>query len=204
MSNRDLPAILDDLFATIRQFLRAGFESPDTIVALAIEQYADATDPTLLRPHARRMTQELLRDLLAEQAIWPAITDCDRLDMAFAQLQATGIVCRQDFSCCGTCGAYEIWDEIATVEDGGGVVHGYAFYHTQDTESALEGYGLYLNYGARLKGEVAALAVAAEIVAALQQHGLTVDWNGSWDRRIGVTLDWKRRRSPSELARFQS
>lgn len=126
---------------------------------------------------------------LAEQATWPAITDCDRLDAAFAALEASGIVCRQNFSCCGTCGAYEIWDEAAALEAAGTPVRGYAFYHVQDTESAVRGYGLYLNYGAAAEGEAAALAIAGEIVAALQQRGLRVDWNGQWSRRIGVALD---------------
>jgi hypothetical protein len=32
-------------------------------------------------------------------------------------------------------------------------------------------------------------------VRELKEHGLSVDWNGSWDRRIGVSMDWKRRRA---------
>jgi hypothetical protein len=63
----------------------------------------------------------------------------------------------------------------------------------QDTESAAEGYGLYLNYGAVEEGEKAALRVANEIIDALQRHGLQTEWDGSWSKRIGVTLDWKRR-----------
>ncbi|MBL7373657.1 hypothetical protein INQ23_30515, partial [Escherichia coli] len=62
-------------------------------------------------------------------------------------------------------------------------------------ESAVDGGGLYLNYGACDEGEDAALAVARDIVAELEAHGLETRWDGSWDQRIGVALDWKRRRS---------
>jgi len=63
----------------------------------------------------------------------------------------------------------------------------------QDTESAADGRGLYLLYGAVEKGEKAALNVANEIIDALQRHGLRTQWTGSWSDRIGVMLDWKRR-----------
>ncbi|RYD51650.1 MAG: hypothetical protein EOP60_10485 [Sphingomonadales bacterium] len=104
------------------------------------------------------------------------------------------MIARQNFSCCGTCGSSEIWDEVDAVTQAGGPGHGYVFYHMQDTESAADGEGLYLNYGAGEDGEEAALAVARDVVAELQSHGLRTDWDGSWDQRIHVALDWKRRR----------
>lgn len=131
---------------------------------------------------------------MLEQAEWPTVTDCDRLDNAFAELKADGIICRQHFSCCGSCGSVEIWDEIAAAQEVGRAVRGYAFYHVQDTEAAVGGHGLYLNYGAVEDGEAAVLSVARKIVAALERHGLRTNWNGQWARRIGVALDWKHRR----------
>ncbi|GAB5348481.1 hypothetical protein TMRO357_02149 [Alteriqipengyuania sp. 357] len=142
---------------------------------------------------AMAMLPELLAERRAEQAVWPETTDCDRLDAAFAALETDGIVSRQNFSCCGSCGSYEIWDEMAAVKDAGGPTRGYAFYHMQDTESAADGGRLNLNYGAAEEGETASLQVAAEIVAKLEEHGLETHWNGSLDQRIGISLDWKRR-----------
>ncbi|HEU4968451.1 DUF6891 domain-containing protein [Sphingomonas sp.] len=146
----------------------------------------------------RKEAQRLLRDALAEHSMaqrnWPDRTDCDRLDDAFAALEADGIISRQNFTCCGTCGSAEIWDEMKAIEEAGGAVRGYAFYHMQDTESAAEGHGLYLNYGACEEGEHAALAIARDIVAHLEDHGLDCHWNGEWGKRIAVALDWKRRR----------
>jgi hypothetical protein len=139
MSIPDLPALLDELHGYIRHEIAAGFDSPDEIVASAFEMLDDEIDPALLRPHAQRIVREVLDMHLAEQATWPAVTDCDRLDAAFAALEAAGIVCRQNFSCCGTCGAGEIWDEMAAAGRAGLHVRGYVFYHVQDTESAVEG-----------------------------------------------------------------
>lgn len=194
MTTPAIHAILDELHGYIRRAIAAGFEAPAAVIESAVEYLSDEADPAILRPHAQRLVGEILAAHLAEQATWPMITDCDRLDAAFAALEAGGIVCRQNFSCCGTCGAYEIWDEAAAFEAAGTPVRGYAFYHVQDTDSAVEGYGLYLSYGAAEEGEAAALAIAGEVVAALQQHDLRVDWNGQWSRRLGVSLDWKRRR----------
>ncbi len=181
------------LYGQLRRDIASGFMTRDEIIQSA----EDCFEGDFPDGEARRLAEEMLPALLAKheaaQADWPEQTDCDRLDAAFAALEECGIVSRQNFSCCGTCGSVEIWDEVETVKEAGGPTHGYAFYHMQDTESAADGYGLYLNYGASEEGEEAALRVASEIVAKLQEHGLTTNWNGSWSQRIGVTLDWKRR-----------
>ena len=63
----------------------------------------------------------------------------------------------------------------------------------QGTESAVEGCGLYLCYGAVEEGEGPALRVANEIVDALQRQGLNTEWDGASSNAIKVQLDWKRR-----------
>ena len=72
-------------------------------------------------------------------------------------------------------------------------VRGYTFYHMQGTASAVEGYGLYLYYGAVEEGKEPALQVANEIVDALQRQGLKTEWDGSSSTAIKVPLDRKRR-----------
>lgn len=185
---------LQELQHYIQQDVAAGFRREDEIATNAIEILADDYDADALTPHAVRLTAELIAAHKRDQASWPKITDCDRLDTAFAALERAGVVCRQDFSCCGTCGAGEIHDEMDKVAKKGNRVRGYAFYHMQDTEAAIEGHGLYLNYGAVREGEAAAIAIGHEIAASLRQHGLQVDWDGTLAKRIGLKLDWKRRR----------
>ena len=67
----------------------------------------------------------------------------------------------------------------------------------QDTESAAEGYGLWLGYGAVERGERAAERIGHEIVDALRRHGLKTEWDGSCSNRIHVLMDWKRRLTES-------
>jgi hypothetical protein len=183
-----------DLADFIRRQVAAGFADEGVILTDAVEVFADDIEPGVLRREAQRLLREAIGDHARAQGTWTQRTDCDRLDEAFAALEADGIVARQHFTCCNTCGSSEIWDEIASVRDAGGTVRGYAFYHVQDTDRAVDGDGLYLGYGATEEGEAAALAVAHDIVAELARQGLRTSWTGSWDQRIAVTLDWHRRR----------
>ncbi len=193
MPLQDVYAALDELHGYVRRHVVAGYLAPDEIARFACEVFADELDPAVLRHHAARYVREIAAEYRAEQSAWPPVTDNERLDAAFAALERAGIVCRQNFSCCGTCGAAEIWDEMAAVEDAGAPVLGYAFFHLQDTEAAVEGDGLYLSYGAVVEGAEGAEAVGRAVVAALEAKGLTTVWDGHWSRRIFVQLAWQRR-----------
>jgi hypothetical protein len=186
---------IDDLRDHIRRDVANGFLDEDAILTGVVEIFEEDMDPELVR----REAPGLLRTALAEHALderkWPAQTDCDRLDAAFAALESDGVVSRQNFSCCGTCGSSEIWGEIEEAEKGGLSARGYTFFHVQDTEAAVEGQGLYLNYGACEQGEAASVAIGHDIVAKLNAHGLRTNWDGSLSKRIHVSLDWKKRRT---------
>jgi hypothetical protein len=83
---------------------------------------------------------------------------------------------------------------MAAADEAGMTVRGYAFFHMQDTEAAVEGDGLYLSYGAVADGAGAAEAIGHAVVAALEAKGLDPVWDGEWSRRIFVPMDWRRRR----------
>jgi hypothetical protein len=191
----DVDDVLEEVEGQIGRDVAAGFLEPDEILRSAVEVFEGEIPEAVLAGHARRCLDAALAAHSVEQASWGERTDCDRLDSAFAALERGGIVMRQNFSCCGTCGSAEIWDEVKAFETGGRRAYGYAFYHMQDTESAVEGYGLYLNYGACEEGEEPAIATGRAIVDELARHGLETDWDGTLDKRIGVSLDWKRRRA---------
>jgi len=108
------------------------------------------------------------------------------------------VVARQHFTCCQSCGHAEIGHEIAQalqLRGAAGAILGYAFYHWQDTESAVDDGTLCLAYGATRDGKAAALEVGHSIVRALKEAGLSAEWDGDLGRRIVVKLDWKRRRT---------
>ncbi len=189
--------LIGEMGLLIGREVAAGFSSRQEIVELAVEIHQDDAEESELRALAEELTGSAFYQHLKAQRGWPLVTDCDRLDIAFAQLEGKGIMARQNFSCCGTCGAGEIGDEMDQATAAGAPPRGYVFYHRQDTESAVEGHGLYLNYGSSRgeESEEAALRIGAEIAGALRQQGLQVDWDGAWAKRISIRLDWKRRRS---------
>ena len=187
-------AVLEDLRTFVRQEVRGGFTPVGDIPEAAMEYLDGEADPELLRPHAEHETAAALVALSDEEKTWPEVTDCDRLDAAFAELESAGILVRQDFTCCQTCGHGEIADEIETATADGQTVRGYAFFHHQDTEAVVDGQGLWLAYGACADGEDAAVAIAREVAAAIRAQGLVVNWDGTFHRRISVQMDWKKRR----------
>ena len=189
------PEDFDDLHDFIKVQVAAGYTNVDEIVHEAVEVFADTTpDLAALRVAAQAVADQSLSAHLQAQSQWPATTDCDRLDAAFAELADLGIVARQNFSCCGTCGAHEIHGEIDLTAQSGRAARGFTFFHVQDTEHAVGGESLYLSYGAADSDKVAAVAIGHEVVAVLGRHGLTATWNGKHAHRIALPLTWQRRR----------
>lgn len=184
-----------DIDAVLSALVRGGF-APREEVWYAVDDICEqGEDPDILRGYASAELDRLWTEQRRAEATWGGHTDCDRLDKAFAELEERGVICRQDFTCCGNCGVAEIGAELNEAEQRGIHVRGYAFYHQQDTERAVEGDGVYLNYGAEKEGESAALAIAREIITTLKHRGLEPVWNGSIGQRIHVPLVWRRRLS---------
>jgi hypothetical protein len=181
----------DDASAFIETAVRGGFLARDEIVEAAMEITEDTAAASA--DEIVRHVDEVAQALAREQASWPSVTDSDRLDAAFAELERSGILARQDFTCCQSCGHAEIWDEAVDPS----AWRGYAFYHRQDTEAAVEGRGLYLGFGSTGGRAAETASIGAEIVAALHAQGLAVDWDGDVRKRIGVgPFTWRRRLDP--------
>jgi hypothetical protein len=185
-----LVADIDLVRGRVRTAIAAGYSDWNQILEEALEAAEDDGEE-LGRDDIARIAVEEASAYEQRQAQWPPITDYDRLHSAFVALNDRDIVARENFSCCGNCGAGEIWEEI---REHGATARGYTFFHMQDTDGAVDVGSLYLSYGATEPGEEPALAVAHEIVAALREHGVRADWNGSWSTRIHAALDWQRRR----------
>jgi hypothetical protein len=190
------PEDFDELHDFVKLQITAGYAPVEEIVAEAVEVFGDnSLDVVALKVAATAVAEQALGAHLAEQSTWPRETDCDRLDAAFAELSRGGIVARQHFSCCGTCGAHEIREEMEQAEKAGTFSRGFTFFHIQDTEHAVAGDGLYLSYGVADSDQSGAVAIGHEVVATLGRHGLTPAWNGKLAHRIALPLTWKRRRA---------
>ncbi|MFI0709455.1 DUF6891 domain-containing protein [Streptomyces inhibens] len=186
-----------------RKDIRSGFWNFHHVAQGVCDSF-DPEDTQVSLDEARRIVAGLWEERLAEQAQWPEVTDPDRVGRAFAALNAQGLTARMNFSCCSSCGLGEIGAERAEGD------RGFVFFHYQDTESAAEGHGLAVRYGAYAdagegageesaegSGEASAeerAAVGRTVVAALAEAGLPVQWDGDPDRVIEVApLDWRKR-----------
>lgn len=186
--------------------VRGGFDSRETIIETEIDNWRDDWQGDdysfdVWKRHIAYTVDVLMKRHYTEQQTWLHETDCDKLDEAFAELDRCGIVARQNFSCCQSCGHTEIQDEILEAQDYR-PIQGYVFFHQQDTEHATDNDRLYLAYGGAIEGEIHALEVAQEVVATLRKAGLTVEWNGLIHKRIAVKMTWQRRRLPEYVLKL--
>ena len=200
-SDKPKPAAsAEEINATLADWVdrkvREGFESRAEIIEEVKEIIDDEYGTGDAAVLVQKETDRRLKEHLQEQASWPGMTDCDRIDAAFSALEARGIVARQNFTCCQTCGNTEIGAEIENFAKKA-KPRGYTYYHEQDTEGACENGTLYLAYGTVGGNDSDAVEIGNTICDTLRANGLTVDWSGHLDKRICIAgLDWKKRRKP--------
>ena len=132
---------------SLRQRLRLAFAKPAEIVDDVVDRFSDERPERLLRPIAEELVKTAIAKHLAAQESWPAESDCDRLDNAFAELERNRILCRQDYTDCQTCGNAELMREMQASVQAGGDPAATASYHNQDTDAVLETGLLFLAYG---------------------------------------------------------
>jgi hypothetical protein len=137
---------------------------------------------------ARGITNQIWDARLAEQREWPEVTEADKVERAFEALRGAGVTARMNFQCCMPCAVGAVEDERAEGEDG------FAFFHVQDTDAAVEGRGLYISFGS-FDGDPARDALIAERVAeALRHEGLPVHSVGDPEGILHVhPLEWRKR-----------
>ncbi len=185
---RSYPAELTDF---VRLQVAAGFDRPEEIAETAIDIYEANPD------EIAELVDEALQRREADSRTWPAETDCERLDRAFAALNASGVLARHHFTCCRNCGHSEIVELVHDAREDGDVVDGYVFYHWQNTEAAIDGSGLHLHYAAMAGEPDADAAIGQRVAAALGAERLEVRWNADPMRTIELpSFDWKRREAP--------
>lgn len=177
-------------------FVRSAFWDADVILEIMCEElYA----PGDLDENAVRIAiAESIEQWHASQAVWPEVTDCDRLDQAFSKLNEMGIVALQNAGNTQSDG-YEDFREIYNNHPNQRKLVGYCFYHGQDLERVVRGGPLVIAFGPcdpKLE-ESEGPRIGLMITQELKQVGLEVAWDGTFNRRIEVpTLKWQRRALP--------
>lgn len=93
----------------------------------------------------------------------------DLIKAAYRQLRQRGYYCRSNFWCCSTCA-------LAAIPVGRG--NKFVFYHAQDAADLRRERGCHLAWA----GD------GNEIATALRAAGLTVEWDGTPEHRIYISL----------------
>lgn len=176
----------------IKTYVWSGFYDVGDVQQMIGELLEDEDDPDADEAMLRAaVTSEFEAKAVAE-ASWPEETDCDRLDQAFEELNANGIIALQN-------AGYTLSDGIDDTAEvlhqrGRSHVKGYCFYHGQDLERAVAGEGLMLAFGDLDDDPAQKTAIGNLVKATMERHGLTTEWNGDPESRITIPkIDWKRR-----------
>ncbi len=199
MNSTFTPEIEAEVRESVWSAMDRGFSPVEWIADDVAELIADENedvDEDAVRARALALIDELEGERRVLEATWPAVTDNDRLDRAFASLNANGIVALQNFSCCGTCAWSEIGEPIEQAQSEGKAVEGCVFYHSQGTDCAHEFGHFHLYYGTsdETADDLATKAIGERVVQALQNEGLTVSWNGEPGESIVVQdFAWRKR-----------
>ncbi|MFI6943141.1 DUF6891 domain-containing protein [Streptomyces sp. NPDC050418] len=181
-------AVREEVEEYVRGLLAQGYIGRRELAEAAEEWLVDGNERPVSPAQARLLVDRLWVERVREQDAWEGVTDPERIAAAFTALDAGGITAREHFTCCRTCGLAEI--RGAGEED----ARGFVFFHFQGTEAAAEHGDLALYYGGFKCTPEYTAKIGHEVVAALQEAGLSTQWSGSPDEAICVQdLDWRRR-----------
>lgn len=211
---REREALRESLATFVVGEVRLAKNSDETILDFCGERIQDEFPPEetgATLEWATERLQNARRQHASESNAWPETTDCDRLDRAESALLDDGILLWQASPCCDNCTLAELPDRLAWLEEQhpgfSARMQGYAFFLDQNMPEELgEGtqIAVLLGYGWKpAKGETPddetyqkhAVRIGQQVRKRLEEQNLPVDWDGSLSKKMGLSLDWKRRGS---------
>lgn len=158
---------------SIRTWVWSGFYSITDIYSMMEDiMEPDADEQTL-----REFAKSELNAKLQEQAAWPPITDCDRLNAAFNALNRKGVIALQNAGYTMSEGYEDVGEALAALDRS--KIRGYCFYHGQDLARAVGGDGLILAFGDLANTFAGKLGVGELIKEELERQELKVEWDGN-------------------------
>lgn len=113
------------------------------------------------------------------------------LNHAFADLRAQGFLARQNFSCCSSCGGYDMATKAERLKDQGKEVKGCVFYHAQDEESREKGRNFYVSFGNLNTDKHGVIGIDSEevgqaVLDTLIKYGINATWSGKETDRVCI------------------
>jgi hypothetical protein len=177
----------------VREFTRSAVRSGllgeqelyDEVLLAVTSELPDVADPDVL---ARRWIAEFRDELRSDAASWPATTDYDKLQAAFAQLEAVGIVVLQ--------GCEDHWAAKAVLDERReDPPRGIAWFTPPDVWHAIDEGMLEVNLWHASTANVApGDALLDEVVAAFGGQGLPAHFD---EGRVEVGARWQRPLPPA-------
>lgn len=197
-SEHDIIERMDDAVQDILGFISRqmvnGYMPPHAIAGYAVTGFQDHPDYAALIAVAGRLTGEVLESYREVQKSWPAITDCDRLDRALAELERAGIPARNSYGYHVTGADNEDSTKKWGHSPGDRPARGATFIRDEQLDLAIVSGTLPLEYYSAESTREAKAAIGKEIVKVLRRNGFKPYWvKDAPSSFILVPMDWKRR-----------
>ena len=174
----------------VTQLVWSGFYSSLEIMEIVLDEF----EPGLQQSEDEvtlALSQVVVQQRRAKsraQEDWPPVTDCDKLEAAFSQLNQAGIIALHNVGYSQAQGLEEVNAEYLSCPR-----RGYCFYHFEDVARALQGEGLYLFYGSHDEQVEGVEQIGRELQQLFRDGGFQVEWNGSAEKRLLLhPFHWQR------------
>lgn len=173
------------------QLVLGAWDASEFVDNVAVD-YAPHLTPEQIEAHFDRMAGWRNH----QQQAWGTELPKTNLTRAFEALTADGILALEDFTCCGTCAATEVWDEVDRADP----QPLYVYYHHQNAERFATGRSGWVGFGlvpsalgvsaeqwqalpeaerTRRHRELTEELVRTRVLPVFAEHGIEVVWDGS-------------------------
>ena len=185
-----VPPVQRDAFDTSRMviFASRGCTVGEFYLELSrlLKESMESTRMVLRVKKARLETQRLCEDEVYENSIIDLCTLFDRITFKY------GVLCKFNFTCCGTCAVPAIEKEMEERKVSG--FSGYVYFTQRDTILALDDIDPS-KYGEELLSlwvSFSCVKTANVVTRALQEADMTVHWNKDIHSRLHIFVPRKR------------
>ncbi|MEM8671383.1 MAG: hypothetical protein AAGG48_27935 [Planctomycetota bacterium] len=185
--------IPSDVKAEIASLVRSGFYDRDRLIQVFTEEMYEPGEL-----NAREVTAEIDTQCVqyeTEKQSYPDTTDCERLDRAFEKMNDRGVLALQNAGYTQSDGFEDVGEVYLQHPDQASII-GYCFYHGQDLQRAVNGGGLYFAFGPvdPVDEQTVGIDVGNIVREELKNAGLSVEWDGTFEQRLGVPkVKWQKR-----------
>lgn len=195
--------VIEDLAERVRLSVAGGYDTSGQLIEGLVELIEYDPDTADAFKADRDGTVALITGMV-EAALeehetlerdFPETTDCDRLTALFEQLDAGGILTGEDIGYTQSDLRDDMWQRVDDARASGRAVRGWAAFHRQDVDRAVDTGVLCVAYASVTDDDDGFREIGHELAGAFTDAGFTVDWDGNPNKRIELTgLRWQRRR----------